>query len=406
MMKKLAAILLFASCMVMGGRLLAQEDDEPLEGRHYFVNLSLYYPISINRSPYDGANLNLSLVYGKVGRVEGLDLSLVASVVTRELIGLQVCGLMGVVGELGTGAQISGLMNVCGEDFKGAQISGLMNIAGEGATGLQASGLMNVAGRNGALFQSAGLANIVGEEFKGVQSSGLFNVAGENGRGLQASGLFNVTGEDFKGLQAAGLFNVTGGMLNGLQAAPFNVAAESVGVQVGLANVAGSSRGIQIGLVNYTHDENTGVPIGPVNLAANGHVSYILWAGNTTAAAAGVRFTVGRVYSMVSLGAFNLDDGIAGSLTYGCHYGIWIPAGRLNLNADVGYRFRDNESVFRFRKLDPDQHMLEARLLLELPIGETVSLIFGGGAGIVVDCGTPLDSGRTKPLFVGGIEFY
>ncbi len=401
--RAMLCVVLFA---VMGIQGWAQGQDVPDEGRHYFVNLSLYYPISINRSPYDSANFNLSLIYGRVGRVEGLDLSLVGSAVGRELIGLQVCGLLGLVGESGVGAQISGLMNICGEDFKGAQVSGLMNVAGERAVGLQASGLINIAGEQGMLFQSAGLANIVGEEFRGVQSSGLFNIAGESGRGLQATGLFNVTGEDFKGLQAAGLFNVTGGILNGFQAAPFNVAAESIGLQVGLANVTGFCRGVQLGLVNYTQDENTGVPIGLVNLAANGHVSYMLWAGNTTAAAAGVRFTVGRVYSIVSLGAFNLDDGIAGSLTYGCHYGIWVPAGRLNLNVDAGYRFRDNESVFRFRKIDPDQHMLEARLLLELPIGETVSLVFGGGVVSLIDCGLPFDSGRVRPLIVGGIEFY
>ena len=37
------------------------------EGRHYFINLSLYYPISINRSKHDSANINLSLIYGHVG---------------------------------------------------------------------------------------------------------------------------------------------------------------------------------------------------------------------------------------------------------------------------------------------------------------------------------------------------
>lgn len=406
MMNKKTAWLAIALFMIAAGMGWAQEEEESPDGDHHFVNLSLYYPVSINRSPYDSVNLNLSLIFGKVGRVEGLDLSLVGSAVGRELIGLQACGLLGVVGESAVGAQISGLMNICGENFKGVQVSGLMNIAGQQATGLQVSGLMNVAGERGALFQSAGLANVVGEDFTGVQSSGLFNVAGENGSGLQATGLFNVTGEDFDGLQAAGLFNVTGGILNGLQSAPFNVAGESAGLQAGLVNFAGSCRGIQIGLVNYTHDDNTGVPIGAVNLAANGHIGYILWAGNTTAAAAGVRFTVGRVYSIVSLGAFNLDDGMAGSLTYGCHYGLWIPAGRLNLNVDAGYRFRDNESLFRFRKFDPDQHMLEARLLLDLPVSDSISLIFGGGVVSVIDCGMPFDSGRVKPLFVGGVEFY
>jgi len=197
----------------------AEEDAEPTPGKHYPVNLSLYHPVSVNDSEHDSVNLNLSLAYGRVGHVSGLDVSLGASAVSHTLQGVQVCGLLGVAGESGQGVQASGLMSVSGERFAGFQASGLMSVAGERLSGFQAAGLMNVAGDRGEGLQLAGLANVGGDAFSGGQLAGGFSVAGERGAGFQVSGLFNVTGENLAGFQAAGLFNVTGEDLDGFQAA-------------------------------------------------------------------------------------------------------------------------------------------------------------------------------------------
>ena len=386
--------------------LLAQEDEEDRSGKHYVVNFSLYYPISLNQSEYDSVNFNLSLAYGKVGSVRGLDISAGGSVITGDLVGIQLCGLMGVVGDTGRGMQLSGLINVAGDSFYGIQGSGLINVVGDNFKGIQSTGLISVAGQKGFGLQMSGLASVAGETFKGFQASGVFSVTGEEFKGIQAAGIFSVAGDDCYGLQAAGVFNVTGNVLRGLQIAPFNVAAHSEGLQVGVVNVGGTSDGVQIGVVNYTQEENTGVPFGLVNLAENGRIRGTLWGGNTVAATAGVKFAIHRLYSILSLGYGNLNDNIGESLTYGFHYGAMFPVGNLSLGADLGYRFRDNKRLFRHTDLSPDQFMLEGRVLLDVPLTGGFSLVLGAGGSYVFDTGMSIRSGKLKPQFIAGIEFF
>ncbi|MFC2158523.1 LA_2272 family surface repeat-containing protein [Acidobacteriota bacterium] len=381
------------------------EDEAAVEGKHYLVNLSLYYPISINQSKHDSVNLNLSLIYGRVGYVRGIDLAGIAAIIEHRLQGVQIAGLMSVTGESGQGIQIAGLMSVSGNDFAGLQTSGLMSISGEQFKGAQFSGLMSIVGNRATLLQASGLASIVGEEATGGQISGGFNVVGNRFVGLQAAGLFNVTGEDCNGLQVGGLFNVAGGRLRGVQVGTFNVAAESRGVQIGVANIGGTSDGLQIGVVNYTKDENTGFPFGLVNLASNGHIRGVFWGGNSIAVTGGMKFVIGKFHSILSIGGFNLDDGINESLTYGFHYGMSFPMGRLVFNPDVGYRYRDNKSLFSNAQ-HPDQQIFELRLLLELPVSRHFSFVFGGGTQFKFDDKEALRDGRLYPLVIAGIEFY
>lgn len=382
------------------------EDEEQRSGRYYPVNFSLYYPVSLNQSEYDSVNFNLSLIYGKVGSVRGLDISAGASAVSGDLLGLQLCGLVGVAGESGKGIQAAGLISVAGESFLGVQTSGLITVAGQECKGLQTAGLISVIGQDGLAMQVSGLASVTGENLKGFQASGLFSVVGAEFKGVQASGLFNVTGESCYGIQAAGLFSVTGNMLRGLQASTFNVAAESEGLQVGVVNVGGSSRGVQIGVVNYTQHENTGFPFGLVNLAENGSIQGTLWGGNSVAATAGVKFNVHRLYSIVSIGLANLNDNIGGSLTYGFHYGGSLPLGGVALRADLGYRYRDNKRLFRSTNQNPDQFIFEGRVLLEIPIINDLAFVVGGGLSYIFDTNESIRLGDWKPILVGGIEFF
>lgn len=399
-------MILVVSGIGIGVPLAAYGDEHAGSGRHYVVNFSLYYPISLNRTEFDSVNLNLSLAYGNVGSVQGLDLSCGASAVHGSLQGIQVCGLIGVVGGSSLGIQLSGLISISGEDFLGLQASSLIDIAGENFKGFQAAGLMTVIGEDGKAFQGSGLGNIAGENLSGIQASGLFNVAGEDLRGIQAAGLFNVAGGRCYGIQAGGLFNVAGDTLRGLQAGPFNVAGRSQGFQVGICNVGGSTRGIQVGVVNYTREENTGLPFGLVNIARNGNIRGVLWGSNLVGGSAGVRFSVGHVYSILSLGALNLDDGIARSLSYGFHYGGQVPLGPFFLRADAGYRFRDNKALFRSDFREPDQFMFEGRVLLEFPLFPHLSAVAGGGIAYSFDTQRDVSSGQWKPLIAAGLEFF
>lgn len=426
----------------MSAYTLAQESDEEEDvaevGKKHVVNLSLYYPISINKSKHDEVNINLGLVYSHVGTVNGFDLAVLGSAIEHRLNGFQLCGLAGVVGESGTGVQIAGLATVAGESFTGLQasllanvvgetghvlqISGLanvvgnrgtvgqlcalFNVAGEGFTGVQVAGGFNVGGGSSSGLQAVGLFNVVGEEFEGIQVGGLFNVVGERFSGLQAVGLFNVAGDRCEGGQIAGLFNVVGDELRGFQVGSFNVAVNQRGLQVGVANVTENNHGVQIGLVNYCKEDNDGVPIGAVNIARNGRIKGIAWGGNGVAVTGGVKFEVGRYYSIVSLGFYNVEDKISESLSYGMHYGLTLPVGKLNLSPDVGYRYRDNTPLFKNPKDQRDQHMLEFRLSLRAPLSERMALFAGSGLGHSFDAGANIDTGNTYPLLFAGIEFF
>lgn len=406
MKQRFIVLILVLSLIGVVSPVFALEDEEDRSGKHYVVNFSLYYPISLNQSEYDSVNFNLSLAYGKVGSVSGLDISAGGSVINGDLVGIQLCGLMGVVGDTGRGMQISGLINVAGDSFYGIQGSGLINVVGDNFKGIQSTGLISVAGQDGFGLQMSGLASVAGETFNGIQTSGIFSVTGEEFKGIQAAGIFSVAGESCFGLQASGVFNVTGNVLRGLQTAPFNVAAHSEGLQIGVVNVAGTSKGVQIGVVNYTQEENTGVPFGLVNLARNGRIRGILWGGNSVAATAGVKFAVNNLYSILSIGYGNLEDNIGESLTYGFHYGAMFPVGNLSLGADLGYRFRDNKRLFRHTELLPDQFMFEGRVLLDIPLSGGFSLVLGAGGSYVFDTGESMRNGKLKPQFIAGIEFF
>ncbi len=418
-----ASLILFLASANIS--ILAQSEEEKTDipfGKKYVVNLSLYYPISINQSEHDEVNFNLSLVYSRVGYVYGLDLSLIGSAVTHHMEGIQICGLGAVVGDSGRGVQMAGLAAVAGDSFYGLQIAGLANVVGERGTVFQLSGLANVVGERGTVGQISGLFNVVGEGFTGFQASagfnvgggssqglqvvGLFNVVGEHFQGIQVGGLFNIVGENLDGAQFAGLFNICGSEMRGLQTGVFNVADQQNGAQIGVANIGGSSRGLQLGLVNYTKEENTGLPIGAVNIARNGRIRGVAWGGSHVAISGGVKFEVGRIYSIVSLGAFNLEENISESLTYGFHYGATFPAGRLDLNMDVGYRYRDNSPLFKNPEDQPDQHILEWRFTVGIPLSEKLSLILGSGIGHSVHAGEQKKSGNTFPLLIAGLEFF
>lgn len=433
--------------------LAADLKSEP-RSRHHFLNFSIFYPVSINQSRYDTTNINLTLIYGRVGQVHGIDLAGGISVVENDVKGFQVAGLAGfcgsdftglqlaglfaVGGEEFSGFQVSGLLNVCGEEFKGCQGSGLLNvtgnnfkgiqttaifnIVGEECQGLQMAGLMNITGNAFQGIQATGGWNIAGESSQGIQASGLFNVTGERFKGVQASGIFNITGEDCTGLQAGGIFSVTGGMFKGLQfSGGFNVAGERLsGLQVGTANVAGTSQGLQIGLLNAAEDmdgvqiglvnysRNTkGVPIGLANISKHdGRIRWTSWASNLTGANSGVKFMIRRIYSLVSLGSFNLYSDINECLAYSAFYGYSFPAGHFSIDTDIGYMHIDNAALFQGLRGDPDQRALMLRASLNRRLSSRLALFAGGGLSSIKDRDAPAGSSELRPFFFAGLDLF
>lgn len=391
-------------------------------GRHLFFNLSIYYPVSINQSKNDSTNINLSLLYGHVGQVHGIDLAAGVSAVEDNLRGIQVAGLAGVCGSNLTGVQIAGLFSVAGDELSGVQVSGLFNVCGEQGEGLQASSFMNVTGNSfrgiqAAAFmnvageeakglQAAGLMNVTGDTYQGIQAAGGWNVVGERCRGVQAAGLFNVTGESFRGLQAAGIFNVAGGRLHGLQVGSMNAAATSAGVQIGLANATGDLEGVQIGLFNYSKNTN-GVPVGLVNISKyDGRMRWISWASNLTGVNSGVKFSIKRIYSIVALGSINFTNDMNECLAYSFFYGLSFPLDSLFLNTDIGYMYLDNATLFRGQMGAPDQQVVILRASLNKRLSNTLSLFAGGGLSHIKERGAPAGSSESQPVFFAGLELF
>jgi hypothetical protein len=360
----------------------------------------LFYPVSLNRSKHDTANLSLSLLYGRLGGVRGLDLSLGAAFLERSLEGVQLAGLIAGAGESMKGIQAAGLISVAGDRGEGVQLGGLGSVGGEEFSGLQAAGLFAVAGERLQGAQVSGLFGVAGQSAKGLQVSGLFSVAGDDLDGIQLAGLFNVAGEDSRALQVAGLMNVTGGTCGGLQVGLFNIAGKLTGVQIGLVNVSGEIEGAPVGLVNLTRKEDR-----RIQMAA--------WAESVSLINAGVKIWAKRFYSILYAGAVNLPQGIESCLAYGFHYGYAFPlwasgggsAGK-RIDVDAGYLYLDNSTVFRHQEGTPDRHVLSIRGGLAVELSPRISLIGGGGLGYRIDYGASFSSGSLFPLVFAGVELF
>ncbi len=406
-----AILFIFIICFlaVFNLGLTGQEEDKESapSPRHYTFNLSLWHPISINKTQHDSVNINFSILYGRVGRVKGLDLAIGASGVKNEMAGLQIAGLVGIGGEYVSGIQVSGLFNICGEDLKGGQIAGLINITGSRAQGFQIAGGLNLTGDSLKGLQTSGLFNIVGDEFQGIQITGGFNIVGERCVGYQAAGLFNIVGKDLKGLQISGLFNIVGENFTGAQIGVFNIAPYfSDAAQIGIFNVSDEMRGFQLGLVNW-NDETYGVPVGLVNVSRkDGHISGISWGGNISGLNSGVKFEVGKIYSIVSLGFLNFYENREAALSYAGYYGFHLLQDSTSFGVDIGYMYMDNPKIFSSNPGEPDQHVIMIRALMSIDISPHIALIGGGGLSYIVKRHRSFDRGEVYPVFLFGTEVF
>jgi hypothetical protein len=404
-------LVLFLFCFLSGFclQLFSQEKDKETihSPRHHVINLSLWYPVSINKTKHDSVNINLSLFYGRVGTVRGFDLAIGASALEDGLKGFQLAGIGGISGAHVSGAQVSGLINVCGEDLKGGQVSGLINVVGSEGKGFQIAGGLNISGDSLQGFQASGLFNIVGERLQGFQATGGFNIVGEDCTGYQGAGLFNIAGEDFTGLQTSGLFNIVGENFTGVQIGIFNIAPYfSEGAQIGIFNVSEEMRGFQLGVVNW-NDETFGIPVGLVNISKKeGNIRWISWGGNVSAINSGVKFEVDKIYSIVSLGFYNyyLDKGTA--LSYAGYYGVYLFQDTSSFSIDVGYMYVDNKKIFSSNPDEADQHVIMTRGLMSIALASQISLIGGGGLSYIVDRHKSFDRGEVYPIFFFGVEVY
>lgn len=356
--------------------------------RHHPVNLSLFYPLSTNRSLDVSTGLRVNLIYGRLAAVRGLDLGSGVSVLDRGLSGVQFTGIY---------SHLKG-------DFRGAQLAGGGNFTRGGGQGLQCAGVFNYDRGEVVGLQSAGLLNYAETGFHGVQLAGVLNLSDGPGGFLQLSGVANTDAGRFRGAQLAGFFNFASHEVAGAQVAALNYGETVTGLQLGLVNFAGRAQGLQLGLVNYARQQD-GLPVGAVNVAGNGRTGWVAFAGNLMGANLGVRTSVSGFYSMLTLGGWDLQGTRHEAVSLTWNYGRTFPLGRrLDLDADLGF-----VHIMPTRSDDPAENdalhgAVQARALLAHAVSPRLAVFAGGGVSVVFDGYTSAATSEVEPLFVAGFS--
>jgi len=171
--------------------------------------VSLVYPIASNwGKPNVRTPFALDALYGRIGELDGLQLS----------------GLMGQIGGPVHGAQIAGLVATSGEDVSGLQMAGIASVAKGGVHGLQMAGITAIApgGVQGLQLSPVSVAGDV----QGLQV-GVVNVAGKV-KGMQF-GVVNIA-DDVDGF-SFGAFNYSRNGKMGAVAWSSNHGLANVGVK-------------------------------------------------------------------------------------------------------------------------------------------------------------------------------
>lgn len=314
----------------------------------YDATFALAYPAATNFGrPEVGSHLDLSLIYGRVGHVDGVQVGSIVAFASRGVKGVQVTSAIGAVkGDL-SGVEVSGLSNVVHGDVAGVQVAGGASIASGSAGGVQVSGGFNLAHK----------------ALKGVQVAGGANVA-----------------RVMDGVQVAG---------------GANVARDVDGLQLGIVNVAKNVKGLQLGLINIA-DEVDGQQLGLLSIARN-RVHPIAWGSNLAYTNAGFKFRGRWVYTVAAMtfGTFETGFehvGVTGGL------GTRIPiVPKLTAEAEVDLtsinlsKDGNDNNLWLTPKLQVGYSVLD-RLRFFAGVGSRFALIVGDGRKVV------------RPEVLGGVE--
>ena len=285
---------------------LAQDTSDSKETKHFPAQFSIYYPFAIHgeRSTDYSFNFSLNLVYGKIGGLNGVEVSGLVGIVEGDVNGVQIAGIGNGAGNM-KGIQVGGLFSAS-DNMRGIQLGGLFGAA-DNVQGIQVGGLFSAA-----------------NDVQGIQLGGLFSAA-DNTQGIQIGGLFGAA-DDVRGVQVGGLFsaadNVQGIQLGGL----FNAADDIDGLQIsGIYNRSNTLRGIQIGLVSVNDTIEKGFSLSLVNIVKRGF--YREWeASFSDYANVAVSYKMGtqKFYTIYTVGANFVEDNL---WTVGIGFGNRTPLG-------------------------------------------------------------------------------
>jgi hypothetical protein len=354
------------------------------------VNLSFVYPVSTNQTADLSASLRLSLLYGRLHSIKGLDLNVGASWLHHDFRGVQLTGLYSQIGGDFRGISLAFGPTYTKGMVKGGQLSFFPNVVMGSMSGLQYSWMFN----------------FVAEDISGAQLSAIFNLSDAGGKGLQLAGVANALADPFQGAQIAG-FNYSNTSVRGLQLGLANMASEIHGVQGGLINFAGEAHGVQVAALNLQHD-NQGVPIGLFNHSeTNGLVDGIVYGGSLSLANAGVRTTVNRFYSMLTVGFHDVTTGESDTIFLTWNWGYQAPLSpKWFLGFDLGF-----VHVIPEKSDDPNVDTesrpgLQARVVPEFRLSPKFAVFAGVGGSVLW---SKYGSGATsefEPLALLGVSLF
>jgi hypothetical protein len=159
-------------------------------------------------------------------------------------------------------------------------------------------------------------------------------------------------------------------------------------------------------VINLAREINT-VPVGIINWAGNGDKAWITYGSNLSAINTGLMTRVHGYYSMITVGAVNLQEDIENALFFSWHYGYSVKAGgNWRIGGDLGFVHIIPEISDNPDENDRLHFAVQARLLADVRLADQVSVFFGGGVSLRYSEYSAKAHGELEPLAVLGFTAF
>lgn len=333
------------------------------QGKEMPFNLSLAYPVSMNRSVEDNVQFSVGIIGSRFNTLKVFGVNTIYSILEKDMHGFQVNGLYGETRGKLNGLQLTGGANVITEGGSGAMVSGVGNLSFDNFSGLQLSGLSNIG------FESV----------KGLQIAGLYNLAGLDISVMQIAIAGNVAGRFMNGAQVSALFNIAGNLNGGLQLGGFNLTNHQKGAQLGLINISNNNTGFQLGILNMVGKKQNGTSLGLFYVFDDTKVQLMMSGGNISYGTLGVRFKTNKIYSMLDIGAPVAISKSEKSVLFSYRVGYAFDLNYLNFNSDIGFSNISSESNQTEGKPSKNQFGLSVRFGFEKDIFKKLGVFLNMG---------------------------
>ena len=310
-------------------------------------------------------------------------------------------GFFGVRAAEVDGVQLSILASLVDHDLDGGQLSTLLTDVGGDLEGAALAALAALVRGDAVGLQSGTVVSWTGGSFEGVQLGTGLSYTGGDFVGFQAAAAAAIASGKVDGAQASSGFAYAD-QVEGVQASVIGVAGRVDGLQLGVINYGGQVDGLQLGVINTGRDVD--VPIGILNFISEGIHDVELSGAETGFGSLGLKLGGNIVYTELLIGsrAFGAGDdtrpllwsGLAiggrGRLTDDFYLDVDLAGGSLqrdwgqsdgtlltSLRATVGYELGAGFAVVAGPTLNGLVHIDGPRY----DVGVGPQLLFGGEDG-------------------------